>query len=220
MRISDIKAVVFDMDGVILDSETVSVRTWRRAAAELRVGRIETAIRDCMGASLTDTVAILKSQYGADFDAEAFLNRASQLFHETEASEGIPLMPYAAETLSALKGRYRLALASSTAGAAVRRQLSAAGVLHFFETVTTGDMVEHSKPDPEIYEKACRSLGLPCAECAAVEDSFNGVRSAAAAGLFTVMIPDKLPPDAEIRALARRIYGSLAEMGREFAAGR
>ncbi len=205
----NIKAIIFDMDGVILDSESISDITWRKAAEEKGLSVNDEILNACRGSNKNDTIQTLKKYYGSDFDSEAFLERTSVLFHEIEEKDGIPLLPYAKEILEYLKPRYRLALASSTRGPTVERQLRAAGVIDFFETRTTGEMVEHSKPNPEIYLMACKSIGMNPEDCAAVEDSLNGIRSAYAAGLKPVMVIDKVQPTEEIRKMCCNIFDSL-----------
>lgn len=208
-KINNIKAIIFDMDGVILDSESISDITWKMAADEKGLAVNDEILNACRGTNKNDTMTILKKYYGADFDSEAFLERTSQFFHEIEEKDGIPLLPYAKEILEYLKPRYRLALASSTRGPTVERQLRAAGVIDFFETRTTGEMVVHSKPDPEIYLMACKSIGVNPDECAAIEDSLNGIRSAHAAGLHPVMVIDKVQPTEEIKKMCEHIFDSL-----------
>ena len=205
------KAIIFDMDGVILDSESICDVVWEMAAKEKNLEDSSKVINMCRGTNTNDTILILKDFYGEDFDAKWFLERTSELFHEVEFSKGIPLMPYAKESLEKLQGRYRIALASSTRGPTVKRQLGAHNLLSFFETMTTGEMVEHSKPDPEIYLMACKSLGLAPSECIAVEDSFNGIKSAHAAGMKCCMIPDKIQPTDEIRSLCDYICKDLKD---------
>ena len=208
----DIKAIIFDMDGVILDSETICDKTWKITQDEMDVTTDKDYINMCRGTNHNDTLQILRNVFGADFDSEAFLKRATVLFKMYEETDGIPLMPYARQILEYLKPKYRLALASSTSGGAVERQLTNAGVIDFFETRTTGEMVEHSKPDPEIYLMACRSLGLEPEECAAVEDSPNGIKSAASAGLKVIMVPDKIAPTPQIEALCWKICPTLKSL--------
>lgn len=207
-----IKAIIFDMDGVILDSETISWKTWDIAAKEYNLSDIEKTKEICMGANRADTCNILRSVYGKNFKSEDFLERTSELFFEIEKKEGIPLMPYVKETLEYLSKKYTLALASSTRSSSVHRQLEATGVKRFFKTITTGDMVVHSKPDPEIYKIACSSIGMKPSECTAIEDSFNGIKSAYSAGLFTIMVPDKVQPTQEIKGLCNKICTSLNEI--------
>lgn len=207
-----IKAIIFDMDGVLIDSESICDKTWEIAAAEFGISNSQEAINRCRGTNSADATVILKEIYGQDFDTQAFTQRTSQLFHQIEDSEGIPLMPFAKEALDSLKNKYRLALASSTRFASVQRLLSKHSLLSYFETFTTGDMVAHSKPHPEIYQLACQSLNLTPQECIAVEDSPNGIKSAVAAGLKTIMIPDTIAPTPELQSLTWKIYDNLSEM--------
>lgn len=209
---NSIKAVIFDMDGVILDSESISDITWHKALEEAGLKDDKDAVNKCRGTNLADTYAILKELYGKDFPVEKFMNRSSELFTQIEFTSGIPLLPYAKEILEYLKPKYRIALASSTKGATVKRQLTNAGVIQYFETITTGDMVTHSKPDPEIYLLACKSLGLKPEECAAIEDSPNGIKSASAAGLKTIMVPDKIQPTEELMPLIWKVCYGLKEV--------
>ena len=209
---TSIKAVIFDMDGVILDTEKICLKTWLAAGAEMALPDPAAAYRRCIGTNLTDTKAILHSLYGAAFDTERFLERTANLFHIIETEDGIPLMPHVRPALKYLSGKYALALASSTKRKTVQRQLTNAGVIQFFETLTCGDDVVHAKPSPEIYQLACRSLSLSPEACAAIEDSPNGIKSAYAAGLRTIMIPDLIPPSDEILPLIWKICRSLEDI--------
>lgn len=212
MELSQIKAIIFDMDGVLLDSETISWKTWEIAAKEKNIPDIASANAACMGRNRPDTVAILQNIYGKDFDGWDFLNRTSDLFYQIENQEGIPLMPYAKEALEYLQSKYTLALASSTRKSKVYRQLKAAGLFDFFKTLTCGDMVSHSKPDPEIYLTACASINLSPSQCIAVEDSPNGIKSSTSANIPTIMIPDKIKPDSETISLCFKILPSLKDL--------
>lgn len=212
MKTTQIKAVIFDMDGVLLDSETISWKTWEIAATEYKLTDIKKANSACMGANKNDTYAILRTFYGKDFPAEQFLARTSELFYQIEAKSGIPLMPYAKESLEYLSKKYILALASSTRKEAVFRQMKNAGLFDYFKTITTGDMVTHSKPDPEIYLIAAKSINVKPQEAVAIEDSPNGIKSAYNAGLCTIMVPDKIAPDSEIKQKSWKIISSLKEI--------
>ena len=203
------KGIVFDMYGVILDSETFSDRTWMAAAKERNLDINIDLINKCRSTNKNDTIEIFKKHYGESFDGEGFLSRTSELFHQIEEAEGIPLMHYSKEILEYLKPRYTLALASSTRGPTVERQLRTAGVIDFFEPRTTGDMVVHSKPDSEIYLMACKSVGLEPSESYAIEDSLNGIKSAYATGLKPIMVVDKIQPTDEIRKMCVAVFDSL-----------
>lgn len=198
MENNNVKAVIFDMDGVLQDSETISDVTWELAAQEFGIKNWLSALNECRGCNRNDEIHILKKHYGKDFDGDAFLTRTSELFYEVEKNRGIPLMHYAKEILEYLKPKYKLALASSTRGESVHRQMKNGGLFDFFETLTTGDMVTHSKPEPEIYLKAAASIGIAPESCVAVEDSPNGVKSAFAAGMRVIMVPDKIQPDSAL----------------------
>lgn len=209
---NEILAVIFDMDGVILDSESICDITWEMTRKEFNLPAGTDAIDACRGTNRTDSCIILRKIFGQDMDAEKFLDRSSERFREIEFSSGIPLMPFAKEILEYLKPKYRLALASSTKGPTVLRQLTNAGVIDFFETRTTGETVLHSKPDPEIYLKACESLGLRPAQCAAVEDSPNGAKSAIAAGMRAILVPDKTKSPKELMQKCWKVCDSLKDL--------
>lgn len=215
----DLKAFVFDMDGILLDTERICWGTWQQVGKELGLDpeKMEEANFRCMGTNKRDSALILKEIFGNDFDGAGALQRSSDLFHQIEETAGIPLMHGVVECLEYLKSKnYRLALASSTRKTSVERQLTRAGIIHFFETITTGDMVTHSKPEPDIYRLSVNSLGLKPSDCVCVEDSFNGIRSGKAAGLKTIMVPDRVQPDEEILKLVDWCFKSLDEIKKYF----
>ncbi len=214
-----IKAFVFDMDGILLDTESICWGTWIATGKELGLDpvKMEEANFRCMGTNKADSVRILKEIFGPDFDGEGALAKSSELFHIIEERDGIPLMKGVIECLEYLKSKnYRICLASSTREVTVRRQLERAGIIDYFETITTGDMVTHSKPDPEIYQIAVKSLGLSPNECICVEDSYNGIRSGKSAGLTTVMVPDRVQPDSEILKQVDFLFDSLIGIKEHF----
>ena len=214
-----IEAFVFDMYGILLDTETICEKTWIKAGKEFGIQdeKAMELFKKCIGTNKNDTFNILKTSLGADFGAQKFMEQTSVFFSEIEKSEGISLMPFAKQTLEYLKDKgYRIALASSTRGPVVTRQLEKAGLLSFFESLSTGDKVSHSKPDPEIYKLACKSLNLPPKKCAAVEDSPNGIKSAKSAGLFTIMVPDRIEPDEELLRKVDFLCSNLSEIKLKF----
>ena len=208
------KAVLFDMDGVIFDSERAVLAVWREVGAQLGLAGIDDVFIRCVGVTIRRTREIFLEAYpGLDF--EDFDTRVRARFLSLYDKGRLPVKPGARETLAHLRARgIPLALASSTRTEAVRRELEEAGLLGCFDAVVGGDMVTRSKPDPEIFLAAAARLGAEPADCFVVEDSFNGVRAAHAGGFRTLMVPDMLPPDREMEEKTERILQDLFEAGR------
>ena len=123
------------------------------------------------------------------------------------------MKPGVVELLSFLKEKgYIIGLASSTREGAVRQELTDAGIICYFKELTCGDMLKKSKPEPDIYQMACEKLGIKPEEAIAIEDSFNGIRSAYAAGMTPIMVPDIIGPNEEMREKSHRIFSNLLEV--------
>ena len=203
-------AVLFDMDGVIFDSERMLRDCWMAIADREGLENMREVYGLCIGVNQRASDEILRQAYGRDFPVERFKQRAVGLFRERMAAESLPVKPGAREILQALKERsIPLALASSTDQGPVRRELAEAGLLAYFDVLVTGDMVKNSKPHPEIFLTAAELLGVEPGDCFVIEDSYNGVRAAAAAGMRPIMVPDLLAPDEEMAALAEAILPDL-----------
>ena len=202
-------AVLFDMDGVIFDSERAVLAVWRELGAELGLEDVETVFLRCVGTNKARTREIFRAAWPA-LDFARFDGEARRRFHSRWSGGKLPLKPGAREILRTLRERgLPLALASSTDSAVVRQELDEAGLLDCFDAVIGGDRVKRSKPDPEIFLLAAAALNAEPARCFVIEDSFNGVRAAAAAGMRPLMVPDLLPPDGEMEALAEAILPDL-----------
>lgn len=214
------KTVIFDMDGVLTDTEEVSARAWRQCGALQQIEDMEATILDCIGRNEKDMRAYFAQKYGEDFEYMVFKKNKHRIFEEILEKEGIPVKKGVRELLEFLeKEGYGIGLASSTREAAIRTRMEKLGFLHYFRTITSGDMVEHSKPDPEIYLLACRNMGVRPEDAFAIEDSPNGIRSAYRAGMKVIMVPDLIQPDEEIRGMLYGCFSSLLEV-RDFLADR
>ena len=206
-------AVVFDMDGVIFDSERCVMACWDEIALRHNLGDFHPVFRACLGTTRKEAREIMRKMRGEDFPAEDFMAEASVIYQSRYAHGNLPLKPYVRELLGFLKQTgIPVVLASSTRRETVARELTEAGLIDYFRALVCGDMVSKGKPDPEIYLLACQTLGTPPAEAFAIEDSFNGIRSASSAGLRTLMVPDLVEPTEEIRALCLEVFSSLREV--------
>lgn len=186
-----IEAIVFDMDGILFDTERLSVESWIEVAERLGLPDIDKGVYGCIGLNRTDCRIFLKETYGQDFPYDYFREQTAAVFQRKMAKDGLPVMKGAGELLAWLQEKgLKVALASSTSHKTVESHLQQAGFTGFFQAVIGGDMVEHSKPQPDIYLKACQLLDVEPGNAAAIEDSPNGIRSAYAAGMLPVMVPD------------------------------
>ena len=198
-----ITAVVFDMDGVLFDTERLCKDCWIALSKEYEIPNMEEVYALCIGVNVQATRQIVYENYGKDFPFEEYDRRASEMYNRYIAEHGVPVKDGVRETLEALaKAGVKIAVASSTRREKVLRLLASAGIDRYFTAVVGGDTVTHSKPHPEIFLKACEALGVAPEEAIAVEDSHNGIRSAHAAGMAPVMVPDLLPVTEEMRELS------------------
>lgn len=208
------EAVIFDMDGVIFDSEKMVIICWKEVADKYHIKNIEYACRQCLGSNKEAAKARFLEIYGQDFPYDTYKAEMSALFHERCSGGKLDLKPGVKELLSYLKNNGKIiALASSTREQVVRQELTDAGISHYFRELVCGDMVARSKPYPDIYVKACECIGVNPEKAYAIEDSYNGIRSAAAGGLRPIMVPDLAQPTKEMEELAEVILPSLTDVG-------
>ena len=204
------RAVVFDMDGLLFDTERLCQDSWMAVAEKNGLPGMKEVFAQCIGRNANDSKRIVMNAYGEDFDYQTFREEASVWYWDYIEKNGLPVMPGAERLLRWLKEHdWVVGMASSTRRSTVLRNLELSGFSDYFSAVITGDMVEHSKPQPDIYLIACRELGVRPEEPYAIEDSPNGIRSAHAAGMKTLMVPDMLQPDEEMRRLSFRIMENL-----------
>ena len=205
-------AVVFDMDGVIFDTEAICRRAWHACAGKYNIQDVDALLIPCIGANKQHMRKVFHEQLGEDFPVEAFDRDAREGFLRIEREEGIPVKKGARELLSWLKEQGAVVgLASSTAHDIVVQELTDAGLVDYFQAITGGDQITHSKPDPEIFLKAASLLQVPIAECMVAEDSINGLKAARASGAVSCMIPDLTPYTEELAPICDHVSPSLLD---------
>lgn len=206
-------AVIFDMDGVIFDSERATMYCWLELAQKYNIENLEEHFLACTGTTNQRTREIMLEAYGEDFPYDTFAKEASVMFHEKYDGGKLPMKSGVKALLEYLRDQgKKIALASSTRKQTVVNELRDAGIIDYFDEIVTGDMVTHSKPHPEIFLLACEKVGVKPENAYAIEDSYNGIRSAAAGGLRPIMVPDLLPANEEMKHLAETVLVSLDEV--------
>jgi len=207
-----IEAVVFDVDGVLIDSEPVWERVRRGLVAD-RGGRWPDDAQDrMMGMSTAEWSRYISEDFGVALAPGQVAERVVAAM-TAEYREHLPLLPGAVEAVRALSGRWRLSVASSAPKSLIEAVLDASGLRPAFAASVSSEEVTRGKPFPDVYLEATERLGVPPERCAAVEDSSNGLRSAAAAGLTVIAVPrPEYPPSPDALGQARVVLGSLTEL--------
>ena len=208
-----IRNIVFDMDGVLIDSEALILDARKEVADGEKIADIEQTLLQCIGITAPKTEALFFRTYGNDFPYEKYKKMAGNIFQKKIRDTGLPVKTGVYELFAFLKeNHYKIGLASSTREEIVRKEMESIGLIDYFHVIVCGDMVSHSKPHPEIYLKSCELLGVQPSACYAVEDSPNGIRSCHRAGMKPLMVPDLIKPDEEIKGLLYQEFETLLDV--------
>ena len=209
----EIHGIVFDVDGVLFDTERLIQRSWRTVSQELGWPQMGDAYLEFVGRNRTDIFQRMVELFGEAFPKEVFMRLCSACTQARIKRDGVPLKPGVLEILTFLKERsFPTALATSTGRPRTEERLESTGLTPYFSAVITGDQVVHSKPDPEIYLLACQALGTDPEHTIAVEDSRNGILSASRAGMPVIMVPDMIPPTPDLETLLYRRCDTLFDV--------
>jgi HAD superfamily hydrolase (TIGR01509 family) len=205
-------AALFDMDGLLIDSEASIMGAWMRVADHMGVKLQREEYLTVVGRAAPDAIAVLVNLFGGKQRLELAHARVVADLDAIPAEQRFPLKAGTMEVLAALSElRIPCAVASSSARDEIEARLASAGVRTFFAALAGGDEVSRGKPDPEVYVLAARRLGVDPKLCVAFEDSTNGARAALAAGAKLVLVPDLVRPNDEICDQALKVLRSLTE---------
>lgn len=211
------KAVIFDMDGIIFDSERLILDCWEKVGERHQFANIREVCIDCIGTNRVKTKEIVCGYYGEAFPYDEYSKEATALFREYVQANGLPVKKGVKELLQYLQAEgIPIGLASSTRLAVVEEELRDAGLYDYFQVVMGGDQLKRSKPEPDIYLLTCEKMGI-LPECAyAIEDSYNGIRAAYRAGMMPIMVPDILQADDEMHKKCVAVLQDLLQVKRYF----
>ena len=208
-----IHAVIFDMDGVLIDTEKHYNAAWCQAATEAGfpfTREHALLLRSC---EAKEGEKLIQGIFGPSFDYYAIRERRRELVRERLAQYGLEKKPGVEETLRFLRAKgIKTAVATATALDITKSHLTTIGVCDLFDSIVSAKNVAHGKPEPDVYLYACEQIGERPQDCMAVEDSPNGILAAYRAGLRTVMVPDLTQPDEELAKYLYACINSLSDL--------
>ncbi len=214
---TEIRAVVFDMDGLLLDSEQIAYDIGRQVSHDLDIPWTHEIAMQMIGIGAGEHERLLKGAFGDDYPLEAHRAEFGRRYEAAIAAGGFPLKPGVHELLDALDAAdLPRAVATSTRRSRALGKLNGVGLLMRIDVVIAGDEVTRGKPAPDIFLAAADRLSIAPAHCLALEDSNAGVRAARAAGMVVVMVPDLLEPDDDITAAGVEVAGTLLDIVTRF----
>lgn len=205
-----IKGIAFDMDGLMFDTEQLGLDVWAHLGSRHGFEMPRALWLSVFGLRFDEIQDIIKAHFGPSFPFARYWEELKRYVDDFVETGGTPKKPGLVPLLEYLLANgYRITVASSTPRSRVEHYMKHAGVRAYFGEIVCGDMVKQGKPAPDIYLRAAQVMGLPPEQCIALEDSPRGIRSAYAAGMYPVMIPDLLPADPETEAL---LYAKLSTL--------
>lgn len=212
-RKDSIEAVIFDMDGLMLDTERLAAQGWEKTAGKLGFVMDEGRISQLRGRNIADSRKLFEGWYQGEVDYDQARAVRVAYVRDYMDENGVPVKAGLVKLLEYLRQqKIPAAVATSTERKLVEKQLGQAGVLSYFDAVVCGNEVSRSKPDPEIFLTAMGKVHADPKKCIVLEDSFNGIRAGAAAGSKVIMVPDMDQPSEEIRELCFCVCSVLSDV--------
>ena len=207
------KTVIFDMDGLMLDTERLCIAAYDYAGEKYGIGPLGYIVEKTLGMNALAFRKIWEEHLGPDYDEKGIRRYVDEFYAQDRSQHHLPVKKGLYRLLEFLSSHgYEMAVASSTKTASVIDNLEDVGIRHYFKEIIGGDCLEASKPEPDIYLLACKRLGRASGECYALEDSKNGVMSAVAAGCRTFMVPDVWQPDDQFLKKVAAKFNDLDEV--------
>lgn len=205
-----IDGVIFDMDGILFDTEKLINECFAEVGTEYQIKDIDYIIQSCVGVTTAETKAFCHKVLGDDFPVDEMYEKIRELTNLRLAEGGMPVKPGVYLMLEYLKtNRYQIGLASSSSRRSIMHHIEAANMTEYFSVIVAGDEVEKGKPEPDIYLKALEKMNLKGKTVIAFEDSPNGLKSATAAGINAIMIPDQIPYSDELKPYVFERFNSM-----------
>lgn len=207
------KALIFDMDGLLMDTEGLYKRSWTQVAKEMGFDLTDDLYLKLIGITVADAEEVLHQHFGSGFDKAHFHKTAAERYEHLHQTEGFQMKPGVRELLSwAHQNNIPCALGTSTVHLEAKKRLERHKIDHFFQAIVGGDMVERGKPHPDTFLKAQEALGISAVDCMVFEDAHSGLVAAQAGGMRSCLVPDMLPASDESRKIAAAVFDSLLEV--------
>lgn len=207
------KGAIFDMDGLIFDTEKIYHKVWKIIGKEYGYDITEDVIFNMMGLNYESSLNYLTSVFGKNFPFDEIRDKKDLMVKETLKNNPPQIKPGFKELIDYLKSKKKkIALATSTGKEKATKLLKSANISNVFDETVFGDEIKSSKPNPEIFLKAAEKIKTDIKECIIFEDSFNGIKAAYSSGGIPIMIPDTAEPNDEIKTKCFRIQKTLWEL--------
>lgn len=212
MNLPDPDAALFDLDGLLIDSERLSLQSFRETCVAFALGEQMPLFLKVIGSNEAALMAILENAIGQQVDLHRFRGEWKQRYQELIADGHVLLKPGVEELLAWLADKdISMAVATSSAAPIAALKLTRTGIIKRFDYIVGGDMVRNSKPHPEIFIAAARAINADTNRTLVFEDSSNGVKAGVAAGCTVFQIPDLVQPSVELLKLGHRVCDSLQD---------